>query len=133
MSNQEEWREDRIPSTDVLLEEVHIAHEHEEVLSVDAQLVTTTEDSRQSGWMDFHAASMAAWHVTVRYSINHYPAHIQECTVIQIIDGGISGGDGWGLCRRWVIGTMLDRQQLDVVAPLLEAGKFFSETFRKEL
>lgn len=80
-----------------------------------------------------HNVEMESWHVTIPYESPFRPRTLRF-TIVQCTEGGLGGGEGWAMCRRWVIrGSHLSPEELAVLGPLMVSGGIPELTFEGEL
>ncbi|MEE8666825.1 MAG: hypothetical protein SOI13_01685 [Bifidobacterium mongoliense] len=130
---QEPWDEDALPDAMMVMREIGETDPRTEVDLVQVTKVTSMEDHRGIGYADTLNGEFVAWHVRADIRRRGFYAHHLERTVIQIMGGGLSGGEGWALCRRWVADGLLGEEQLRILAPLLDSGALPYETYHEEL
>ena len=98
---------------DVELEHVHMAS---------SVTVTGTHNADADVWR----IRYAEWHNVFRRVCD------RAVTVIQFESGGLSGGEGWAVCNRYVVPAWLSDAELTGLLPLLEAGILPNHTYFEE-
>ncbi len=135
MSNRKPWG--RLPAVDDVLDELRGDSENalraDWIGDVTIVRTPTLTDSQALGWQSTHTVEMESWHVTIPYESPFRPRTLRF-TIVQCTEGGLGGGEGWAMCRRWVIrGSHLSPEELAVLGPLMVSGGIPELTFEGEL
>lgn len=85
-------------------------------------------------FMSIHNAEADVWRIRCVLAHKVFRnAREREVTVIQFESGGLSGGEGWATCNRYVVDAWLTDAELTGLLPLLEAGIVPQHTYFEEM